>query len=97
MTNFARMNLISSRIFHGQDILPCEQEYVRLVERERITRSNNRFLHARVETWVENVREKENEILQAAEKLRGKVLTPYAESLLSSHSNGVKTGTSFQE
>ena len=45
-----------------------------------------RFFHA----WVENVREKENEILQAAEKLRGKILTPYAESVFSFHSNGVR-------
>ena len=43
-----------------------------------------------LEAWIGNAQNKENEILQAAEKLRGKTLTPFAESIYINHSNGMR-------
>lgn len=41
--------------------------------------------------WVETVRDKENAILAAAEKLEGKILTPWAERVFEIHSYVTRT------
>jgi hypothetical protein len=64
---------------------PVEQEHSKQVPQRH--HEPNRFLR----TWCESVRDKENVILEAADKLVGKILTPWADRIFESNHDAMRT------